>query len=369
MNPKILFWTQLFWPYIGGVEVLSSHFLRAIKCLGYDIIVVTSHGSLSLPNQEDWEGITIHRFPFLRTLETRDIATIFAIKQRLIALKQQFQPDLIHINLSDPSLFFHLSTAPAIPTLISAKISFGRTPLASDTLLYKALKSAHWVTANSQAILTELHQLFPPLVKKTSLIYNGLKIPLLAPTPLIATPPKLLCLGRVVPEKGFDLAIHALRKVIQAHPDTRLMIAGDGPHRPALERQVTLLGLTDRVEFLGWIRPDDVPALINCSTLVLMPSRWEEAFGLVALEAALQARPVIASRVGGLPEVVMDGEGGIVVEKNNPQALATAICTLLSNLPQAKMMGERARTRAAEIFGWERYVSAYDALYRKLCSS
>jgi glycogen(starch) synthase len=97
-----------------------------------------------------------------------------------------------------------------------------------------------------------------------------------------------------------------------------------------------------------------------------MPSRWEEPFGLVAVEAALMARPVVASRVGGLAEVVADGETGLLVDKEDPAALARAVTHLLKNPATAERMGQAARRRARELFGFERQVDAYDGLYQRL---
>ncbi len=97
-----------------------------------------------------------------------------------------------------------------------------------------------------------------------------------------------------------------------------------------------------------------------------MPSRWEEPFGLVAVEAALMARPVVASRVGGLAEVVADGETGLLVDKEDPAALARAVTHLLKNPATAERMGQAARRRARELFGFDRQVDAYDGLYQRL---
>ena len=108
-----------------------------------------------------------------------------------------------------------------------------------------------------------------------------------------------------------------------------------------------------------------VPALINTATMVVMPSR-REGLPLVALEAALMARPIVATRVGGLPEVVVHQQTGLLVEPENSDALAEAITFLLDHHETATQLGQAARQRAQEVFGWERCVDAYDALYRKL---
>jgi len=169
----------------------------------------------------------------------------------------------------------------------------------------------------------------------------------------------------MVDEKGFDLALSALVILIQRFPQLRLIVAGDGKARPALERQVAESGLTSCVEFTGWVAPDKVPELLNTVTAVIMPSR-REALGLVALEAALMERPVVGSRVGGIPEVIIHKETGLLFKKEDVIGLTEGITFLLEHPNMATRMGQAARRRALEQFSWRQYVAAYDTLYRKL---
>jgi glycogen(starch) synthase len=152
---------------------------------------------------------------------------------------------------------------------------------------------------------------------------------------------------------------------LKRFPQARLTIAGDGPSRSELVRQAAHQGIDHAVDFLGWVLPEKVPELINEHTLVLMPSR-EEPFGLVALQAALMSRPIVATRVGGLPEVVVHGETGFLVETEDAASLADAAAHLLSEPRLAEKFGRTARQRAQTVFGWEKHVGSYDALYRKL---
>src|SRR5207244_8567887 len=114
---------------------------------------------------------------------------------------------------------------------------------------------------------------------------------------------------------------------------------------------MTELGLLNCIEFLGSVPPEKVAHLIDEATLVVMPSRLE-GFGLVALEAALMARPVVAARVGGLPEVVLHEQTGLLVAANDSQALAQAIVRLLEYPNIARQMGRAARDWARQKFNW-----------------
>lgn len=364
---RVVYWTELFWPYIGGVEVVGARFIQALRERGYEVIVVTSHGSLKLPDTGEYKGIPIHRFPFLEALATRSLDRLMEARHRLVTLKREFKPSLIHINFTDPTVFFHLSTVEAhpAPLLFTIRQALPSQAVGNDTLLGKALRAADWVTANSATVLAGARHLVPEITPYSSLIYNGVEVPVFPPAPPPSGAPMLLCLGRLAGEKGFDLALTAFASLVGRFPDLRLIIAGGGPARSELEQQAAALGVAHAVDFMGWVEPDTVPALMNTATVVVIPSR-QEAFGLVALEAALMARPVVATRVGGLPEVVMHQQHGLLVEKENGTALAEAIAFLLDHPETALRMGQAARHRAQQVFSFERHVDAYDALYRQL---
>jgi glycogen(starch) synthase len=180
------------------------------------------------------------------------------------------------------------------------------------------------------------------------------------------TPPRILCLGRHVRDKGFDVALDAFARIADRFPESRLTIAGDGPERAALQRQASELGIAGRVDFPG--RVPEVHPYFEAATLVVMPSRWEETFGLVALEAALMGRAVVATRVGALPEVVQDEVTGMVVESEDSAGLALAIASLLERPAVVRRMGRAARERALEAFSLPRCIDRYEELYRRLAS-
>jgi len=187
----------------------------------------------------------------------------------------------------------------------------------------------------------------------------------LSAAPLSFKPPRLLCLGRLAPEKGFDLALEAFGMIVHLFPRARLLIAGDGAARDELEHRAAKQGISHAVEFIGWVAPKRVTALINDATIVVMPSR-EDSLPLVALEAARMARPVVGTRVGGLPEIVVHQETGLLVEKEDSKDLARAISFLLGHPEAAFSMGQAAQRRVERVFSWEKHVDAYDALYRRL---
>lgn len=169
--------------------------------------------------------------------------------------------------------------------------------------------------------------------------------------------------GRCVRQKGIDVLLDAWPKVLSIHPAARLVVVGDGPLRARLERQSSRLGLAGRVIFAGWL--DRAAALMSGCDVVAMPSRWE-GFGLVALEAMAAARPIVASRVGGLEDIVVDGVSGTLVAPDNPAALADALSRLLAQPAVAELFGVAGLERLRRHFSVAAMVDGTEAVYSEL---
>jgi glycogen(starch) synthase len=362
---RILFWMGTFWPAIGGITVHAARLLPALQERGHEVIVVAfaSQDSLEVPYEAQHQNIRIYRFPFWKS--HNDVEEMVKIRQQLAQLRRSFAPDLIHKNGVGVGDFFLLRTTldPPVPLLVALHEEW---PKQVESVARQTLSSADWVVGVSAAILERGRQLAPEIISRSSVIHNAVSEPVVRPEALPVRTPRLLCLGRLVREKGFDLALTALASIVSRFDGLKLVISGDGPERVNLERQAADLGIDRHVEFTGWISPGAVPELINTATAVLMPSRWQEPFGLVALEAALMARPIVAAKVGGIPEIVLHEQTGLLVEPENSRALADAIACLLKDPPTAERMGLLARRRALENFSFQRHVNAYEAVYRRV---
>jgi glycogen(starch) synthase len=366
---RVLYWSPLFWPYIGGLENFAAQLVPALRQRGHEILVATSHDYLELPDAEEFKGIQIRRFHFRDALGESRLDRLMELRREVTLLKREFAPSLIHVNANfSPADFFHALTAHSYPapTVITLHNQWNEERKGIDSTA-QAMRQADWVTCVSQASLFQARKVLPEIADRSSVIYNGLELPVMAPTPLPWEPPRLLCLGRLSREKGFDLALMAFATVSKCFPTIRMMIAGDGPERNALEFQSARLGLTSKVNFLGWVSPDGVPALINSATIVILPSR-SEGLPLVIGEAGYMGRPIVAARVGGLPEILLHQKTGMLVDKDDSGGLGEAIAFLLRQPKIAVEMGQKARARALELFGFTSFVDAYDALYQKVVS-
>jgi glycosyltransferase involved in cell wall biosynthesis len=170
-------------------------------------------------------------------------------------------------------------------------------------------------------------------------------------------------IGRLHPQKGLPDLLHALLLVRMTIPSAQLVIVGDGELRAELEAVSRNLGLADVVTFTG--KRADVLTLLAAFDLFALPSHWE-GLPLVLLEAMSIGLPVVATAVGGVPELVIDGESGFVVPAKDPPALAQAIIQLLERPQQAAQMGRNGRQRVAEQFSANYAASQIEELYMRL---
>jgi glycogen(starch) synthase len=174
----------------------------------------------------------------------------------------------------------------------------------------------------------------------------------------------VLLIGRLVYEKGFQVALDALPRVIERVGDVRFLVAGSGTHEQELKAQAERLGLHRHGTFLGWIGDDVLRSLYRIADLTVVPSLYEP-FGLVALEAMASGCPCIVSDTGGLREVVPNHDVGIRVEASDPRALADQMALVLAN-PALRF---RIVTEAAEHiarFDWVEVAARTAALYTEL---
>jgi glycosyltransferase involved in cell wall biosynthesis len=182
------------------------------------------------------------------------------------------------------------------------------------------------------------------------------------------TAPVIGYVGRLEEEKGTQFFIEALPAISRALPPARYLIVGEASDEQeefdarARER-VRELGIADRVSFTGF--RDDVPDLIAAMDVAVVPS-LREAFGLVNVEVMACGRPLVATRVGGIPEVVEDGTTGILVPPGDSGALAEAVLSLMADPGRRRAMGEAGRRRAAQFFDIRAHVRKMEDLYTEM---
>jgi len=228
------------------------------------------------------------------------------------------------------------------------------------------LVSADLVLVNSAAVEKEIRAHDLP-IRRVDVVPNGVDLEAFRPADDWPNDGGyILFVGRLVPQKGVTFLLQALSVVLQRCPDTRLIVAGDGELDLFLKRIARHLGIPHRVTFVDWKTGPDLVELYQQAKLVVVPSCYEP-FGIVALEAMACGRPVIASRTGGLVEIVDDGVNGFLVEVGNYLQLAQRMAMLIQDDERRRTMGEAARRRAAE-FSWRKAGERTLELYDTVCA-
>jgi glycosyltransferase involved in cell wall biosynthesis len=231
-----------------------------------------------------------------------------------------------------------------------------RAQLAAQRFAYR---SAHAVVANSHAAAAQLRREGID-EHKIRTIANGVDTAAFAADRSTPSSARIVMVANLRQEKGHDTLIAAAPIVARRYPDVEFLIVGDGPLRASLVRQVNLRGLRARFQFLG--ERDDVPSILSSSGIFVLPSRTEASPNGV-LEAMAAALPTIASRVGGIPELIDHGATGILVEPDSPDALAAAILDLLDRPAFATALGRAARAQVEQRFSFDRMVANFEQLY------
>jgi glycosyltransferase involved in cell wall biosynthesis len=233
-----------------------------------------------------------------------------------------------------------------------------KVQLAFQRLSYKL---AHAVVANSGAAAAQLRREGVP-ARKIQTIANGVDYAAFAAAPRNSGRPirRVVTVANLRREKAHDTLIAAAARVVKQVPNAEFVFVGNGPMLAELQQQVADRGLIKHVQFLG--ERSDVAPLLESSDVFVLPS-LSEACPNAVLEAMASGLPVIASRVGGLPELIVSGQHGVLVEPNQPEALAAAILDLMKQPDVAALMGLAARDRASRQFSFDRMVSQFEHLY------
>lgn len=171
--------------------------------------------------------------------------------------------------------------------------------------------------------------------------------------------------GRLSDEKGADLLIRAA----SSHPQLRIDIAGEGPTRPELERLATSTGVADRVRFHGRLATVELHDLLRNASVMALPARWYENMPLAVLEAFATGLPVVASALGGLPELIDPEVDGLVVPPDDPTALGEALDSLVHDPARAFAMGRAGRAKAERSFAPEQHIERLDGVYAEAIES
>ncbi len=368
-------------PHVGGVEELVRQLAGRQRARGDSPLVVTTRWPNNLPKAETVEGIPVRRHVFRLPERKPRWLGAYALENRRIqrVINRQLVDhgaDLVHVQcVSGNGLYAYRAARelrlPLVVTLQGELTMDANNVYQTSTvlphLLRRLLLEADAITACSRHTLDEAQEFTSVrLGERGSVIPNGVSVAELRDAaPAVRKHPYVLAIGRHVPQKGFDVLIDAWAQVRRKIPQSiALVIAGDGPEHVTLIAQARELGLQDSIDFPGSCDRATTASLFAGCTAFVLPSR-HEPFGIVNLEAMAAGKPVVATDVGGVADVVERGVTGLLVPPDDPRALATALEEVLTTPGRAASLGRRGAERSA-IFDWRRVAEEYDNVYARL---
>lgn len=362
---RILHWTDAYAPSAGGTENFVRNLALRQQALGHAVAILTDQ----IPGTPDFErpdDIPVHRLPATRALASGALQQFRQLTVQASRIRREFNPDVVHVHFLGAFAWTEsLCRPPSDPGPVVTVHGTPDSLRLPFTLRNRVLLGSRLVVAVSRNLESELAALIPGLDRRLRCIPNGVPAPVHPRSPIPTAPVVFTMLGRLVPSKGFLAALTAFIEVASEAPGRQaLWIVGEGSEQARLQAVARQSGLPpDVIRFLPWIHPDDVPGLLATTSVVVVPSLVPESFGLVAVEAALAGRPVIASDAGGLREIVVPDETGLLLPPGDHAALTTAFRWALANLEALRRMGEAATRRAAIHFTLDRCTDEYLAAY------
>lgn len=364
----------------GGVNQVVLNLAREMQRDGaFEPLLLVMDWNAARPQWGESMGIPMLRWrvrPYMSPLGWRQALAFRLWETRFrpafLRLCRRYRVAAVNVHYPIASTFTLERACAAAQPPLPLLLSFHGTD-ASSLLRCSAAELAQWrtllerarsVVACSRALCSELVALFGETVRP-AIIHNGLDgdaFRALAGAPVRRGERLILSVGKFTGIKGQDVLIDAFAAIAADYPDARLQLAGaSGEALEPLRQHSARLGLDGRVQFLPDLPHSEVAACFARAELFVLPSR-RETFGIVLLEAGAFSLPVLASRVGGIPEVVGDGDTARLVPPDDAAALAEGLRTLLDAPDAARAMGARLQRHVQANFSWRRGCAAYAAL-------
>ncbi len=383
---RVLIISSSYFPHKGGLQQVVGRLAEGLSGREVPVSVIANKFPLSLPGHELIRGVDVWRFPFFAPDFTDfrqgrpflylscygfSVWTLLGFLGRMM----RFRPDVVNVHFPLNQVpFYNLvrRVFPRVAVVVSLHGNDVEQYLSDNSqyqqdvrrqterALHRLLQSADLITAPSRYLMSRAQRFHPVVAHKGCIIPNGISPVTKAPERPVWERPYLLGVGRLTYRKGFDLLLKAFIPLADAHPGLDLILLGDGEMRPELEAMLHQAGLDSRVHLLGWVPHSEVSRWMAGARLVVVPSR-QEGFGMTALEAMAVGRPVVATRVGALPELLLPG-GNLLVEPG-VGALQKGLAGALSSRERMEDVGRKNRS-LSRAYHWDTIITQYLDAYR-----
>lgn len=361
---------------IGGMQNHTAELTRALDRRGVVQTVLTTRP----PTAPHVQRLGNHARVIRLGLPVRRFRQLYGIQAAVLAPILAARTDLVHVHLGEDLAILPVGVAAAklhrLPLVLTVHLSLRHTLVATDfrSVVLKTFGGPieRWGEHSADVVLVITPRLARMLLSegvgedRIRVIPPGVNSALFArphddPFPRIERP-RVVFVGRLAPQKGVRTLVVAAH-LLKNHR-AQILLVGDGPERPALEREIRRLGVENRMHILGFVQHDRVPAVLAHADLLVLPSLYEE-LGTVLLEAMWSGLPVIASRTGGIPDVVTHEVNGLLVPPGDSEAMARAIDRVLGSPDLARRLGDAARERAKD-YDWETLAERVLEAYRSV---
>lgn len=353
---------------VSGISGAEAHLLSLLPRLreaGWDIRFLMLHenepGAWRFARQLEAEGVPLDAIPV-----RADVDPVAFL--RFVAHLRRVRPTIVHTHLVHADAYGQIAGLVArVPVRLSTKHGFNefreeRLFALGDRLVGGAATTQIAISRGLARYLAEKEGFAE---RSFQIVHYGIKAGD-EPPAYSQDARRFLCIGRLIPIKGHIVLLRAFRAALEQRPGLELRIAGRGVLDAGLKAYARELGIADSVRFLGQVSP--VQSEIEQCSAVLVPSLGE-GFGMVALEAMERARPVVATKIGGLSDIVRDGETGVLVPPGAVEPLTAALLDVVSDPARAAGLGRAGRLRMLERFSEERCTARTELLYRSLLES
>lgn len=371
----------------GGAETIFRHWRQGLQNAGHQVAVLSRTSSQEVEFR--------FRSPNGRAETLLRLFNPWAYSALAQALKT-FQPEVAHVGMFSfrlsPAIFALLR---GIPTLYYAQLHELDCPTgkrwvkgstcaspAGTVCLQRCLSLPAWIALMLQqrlqrsalGVVEHLAACSEHLrgrlqargLRVDSVLRPGLPLP---PRVSGERRPQVACAARLEPEKGVDVLLRAFARLRQRHPEAELLLAGEGSSQAPLHALAAQLELGESVRWLGWLQGSELQARFARARFQVVPSLWEEPYGMVACEAAALGLPALVSSSGGLREIVVPGETGLWVPPGAVHELAEAMLGLWESPSWAEELGQKARLRAEQEFCLERSLRDLLSCYQRLATA
>lgn len=364
---RILHVPPHYLPAVGGIEVLVSHLIREHRRAGDESAVLTSCTlDEPEPRVDEVDGALVCRVPIVEALHAQSPSKVLESRRRAFEFVASFAPDVVHNHDPGPVgwLFHRIRAATPAPCVLSLHTTISLFGPELETAVRDALAAADVLIAVSTAVADDVQSLVPEYSGPVVIVPNGSYA---GPTPA-APPPgaRAVAVGRLVMQKAFHRLVDAL--AVARASNLRVDVVGTGPLADELRARAEGLGVSDRFSLRGGADPADVPGHLAAAAVVAMPSLWE-GMPMVAIEAAWAGRAVVGSDVPGMAAVVEHGVTGLLVDADDPEALAGALLRVVDDPEYAWELGRAARAKAEADFSMERCALEHRRIYQELCAT